>query len=95
VFAAQLEKYEDLPHDVAQLEAVVHPKDPSWVDDDGKFVWQQGEAVISFGKHRGKSLVTLLRSHRDYLEWVLSGSFPESAKKVIREALEGTFPTQA
>ncbi len=93
VFAAQLVRYQDLPKDIAQLEAFIHPKDPSWVDDEGKFIWQKGEAVISFGKHRGKSLNILLQSHRDYLEWVLSGSFPESAKFIIREALHGRFPS--
>lgn len=92
VFAAQLARYEDLPRDIAELEKVIHPRDPSWVDDDGKFVWQGGEAVISFGKHKGKSLQTLLRAHRDYLEWILAGNFPESAKHIIREALSERYP---
>jgi DNA polymerase III subunit epsilon len=92
VFAAQLTRYEDLPRDIAELETVIHPRDPGWIDDEGKFIWQNGAAVISFGKHKGKTLEQLVRSHRDYLEWIVSGSFPESAKNVIREALSGRYP---
>ena len=92
VFAAQLARYDDLPRDMAALESAVHPRDPSWIDDDGKFIWENGKAVISFGKHRGTPLDALLQHHRDYLEWMLTGNFPDSAKAVIREALAGRLP---
>ncbi len=92
VFAAQLDRYADLPRELSTLERVVHPRNPSWVDDDGKFIWQDGEAVISFGKHRGTSLRTLVRKQREYLDWMMMGNFPASAKAVIREALHGRFP---
>ncbi|MCZ7557287.1 MAG: 3'-5' exonuclease [Bacteroidia bacterium] len=93
VFAAQLLRYEDLPRNIAELETVIHPRDPSWIDDEGKFIWQNGASVISFGKHKGKTLQQLVSAHRDYLEWIISGNFPETAKKVIREALSGRYPT--
>ena len=65
-----------------------------WIDDDGKIVWRDGEAVIPFGKHSGKSLKTLCRHDRGYLNWMLSGSFPQKTKEIIHLALKGHFPNQ-
>jgi DNA polymerase-3 subunit epsilon len=92
IFEAQLARYTDLPRDIGALEALLHPKDPSWVDDEGKLVWESGEIVFGFGKYRGRRLRELIQQVPDYLTWVLSGSFPESMKKVIRLALGGSWP---
>ena len=35
VLLAQLERYDDLPRDVAALHEHLHPADPSWVDGQG------------------------------------------------------------
>jgi DNA polymerase-3 subunit epsilon len=92
IFEAQLERYSDLPRDIGELEAVLHPKDPSWVDDEGKLIWENGEVVFGFGKYRGKRLRDLMQQVPDYLTWVLSGTFPDSMKKIIRLALSGSWP---
>ncbi|MCB2204726.1 3'-5' exonuclease [bacterium] len=92
ILAAQLQHYEDLPSDIAALEEVVHPKDPSWVDAEGKLVWEGNNVIIAFGKYRGTSLQQLINRDRDYLHWILDGGFHESTKSVIRKALEGSLP---
>ena len=92
IFMAQLDRYDDLPKDIPALELVVHPRDPSWVDDDGKIVWEGDEIVLTFGKHKGKSLRELVRNETRYLDWVIGGEFPESTKRVIREAQRGIYP---
>lgn len=61
-------------------------RDPSWVDDDGKFQKQGESIVITFGKHQGKSITSI---PRDYRRWMLSQySFSRSTKQVIRESLK-------
>ncbi|MBN1446698.1 MAG: 3'-5' exonuclease [Bacteroidetes bacterium] len=92
ILFAQLQRYDDLPDDISELEAVVHPRDPSWLDDDGRLVWEGNNVILSFGKHRGKKLQHIMQHDRDYLQWILDGSFPESTKAVIRDALNGVFP---
>jgi DNA polymerase-3 subunit epsilon len=95
VFEAQLDRYPDLPHDIIELERVVHPKDPAWLDDEGKFVWEGNNVIITFGKHRGTSLRDLVQRDRNYLEWILSGNFSMSVQSLVRDALEGTFPERS
>ncbi len=92
ILAAQLERYEDLPRDIPALEDAVHPKDPSWVDAEGKLVWEGNNVIIAFGKYHGTSLKKIVDRDRDYLQWILDGSFHESTKTVIRKALDGALP---
>ena len=39
------------------------------------------------GKHRGEPLDVLAATRPDYLEWMLTQSFFEDTKQVVREAL--------
>ena len=50
IFNAQLRRYDDLPRTIDELEERVHPKDPSWVDRDGKRVWEDNNVILTFGK---------------------------------------------
>lgn len=92
ILMAQIDRYDDLPKDIPSLEAAVHPRDPSWVDDEGKIIWEGDLTVLNFGKHKGRDLRELVRKEPGYLEWVLGGEFHESTKRVIREAQRGHFP---
>ena len=94
VFEAQLHRYDDLPVTIPELEAEIHPKDPSWIDSDGKIVWDDDRAVLTFGKYRGSELRDVLRKDPRYLEWVIKENFPESLKKILREALAGRLPAR-
>ncbi|UPT73848.1 MAG: 3'-5' exonuclease [Elusimicrobiota bacterium] len=91
---AQAAHYADLPKDVAGLEAFCNQIDPSRVDQEGKFVWKNGEAAFGFGnKHKGKTLREVVRADRGYLQWMVEkGNFSQDVQRICREALEGKFP---
>ena len=93
ILDAQLERYEDLPRKVQELDAWIRRVPRDAVDRSGKFVWQDGEAVFSFGKNQGKTLREVAEQSRGYLEWVLKSDFPEDARDVVQRALDGQFPT--
>lgn len=95
IFSAQLQRYDDLPRTIDELEAVVHPKDPSWVDEEGKLVWEANNVILTFGKYRGTPLQNVIHRDRDYIQWILDGSFPESMKSVIRNMMDGVMPEPA
>ena len=94
ILMAQLTRYDDLPRDIPSLETMVHPRDPSWVDDDGKIVWEGDQAVLTFGKHKGKDIRELARAEPGYIDWILGGEFPESTKRVLREVQRGLYPVR-
>jgi len=92
VLEAQIERYEDLPRNVADLDAWVRNVPPGAIDRAGKFVWDEGEAVFAFGRHRGKPLRDVAGEARGYLEWIVSTDFPPDACEMVRRALDGEFP---
>ena len=95
VLLAQLERYEDLPGDVAGLSMIGAPQaDPDSFDAEGKFKWIGGEVVINFGKAKGRSLRELARSDRGLLGWILEKDFNDQVKTAVRNALDGRFPVR-
>lgn len=47
ILLEQMERYSELPRTAPELHE--YCRDPSWVDEDGKFKWRGGEAVFRFG----------------------------------------------
>ena len=92
VLAAQLDRYPDLPRTLDALHTYCHPRDPSWIVEEGKIVWRDGDARLRFGKHQRLALRELAEQERDYLQWILDQDFPSDTKQIIRDALEGRFP---
>ena len=94
VLAAQLNRYPDLPKTIDNLHAWLNPSDPNRIDADGKLVWHDGMATITFGEQAGTSLADLASSDRSFLEWVLRKDFSDEVKAIVRDALEGRFPVR-
>lgn len=93
VILAQLERYEDLPTDVAALSIVGAPAaDPDAFDGEGKLKWIGDEVVLNFGKSKGRTLRELSTQDRGLLEWILRGDFNEEVRTCVRNALAGRFP---
>ena len=92
VLAAQLNTYPDLPKTVAELHDWLYPIDPNRIDADGKLVWRDGIATVTFGAQAGTSLADLAAGDRSFLEWVLRKDFSDEVKAIVRDALAGRFP---
>lgn len=94
VLEGQLARYAELPLDVAGLEEACHPREPHWVDDDGKLVWVEDEAALGFGKHKNRTLRALVREEPDYLRWMSNGNFSDLVRELCGAALGGSFPSR-
>lgn len=94
VLQAQLERYQDLPRTVEELESLCRPRMADAVDRWGKFVWKDGEAVFAFGRHQGRPLREVAGQAPDYLEWILSCDFPADARELVVRALKGEHISQ-
>ena len=46
---------------------------------------ENGVEVITFGKHKGKSVEEVFRKEPSYYEWLMNGDFPQYTKKIFTE----------
>jgi DNA polymerase-3 subunit epsilon len=92
VLLAQVTHYDDLPRDIDGLHEYCHPREPNWVDPEGKIIWQNGEAVIQFGKFRNKPLKLLVEQEADYLRWITKANFSPEVIDIVEAALGGDYP---
>lgn len=93
VLFAQVERYSDLPRDIAGLHAFCNQQDQRYVDGHRKFIWRDGEATFNFGKYKGELLRTMVKTQRDYIEWIVSdGKFAQEVIDICWNALQGQFP---
>jgi DNA polymerase III subunit epsilon len=96
VFAGQLERYADLPLDVAQLDELNTAQNSQFVDPTRRFAWKDGEPAFNFGKLKGKPLRWAAGDpeHRAYLRRLLDGTLEGEANEVVVEALQGKIRTR-
>jgi hypothetical protein len=66
------------------------------VDAEGKFFWRDGEAVFNFGKFKSQSLQNVLKSHPEYLHWIISPDqhFSQEVVDICYRAMKGQFPVK-
>ena len=80
VLKGQLDRYPDvLKNDVESLAAYVGKK---YVDFAGHLISnEQGEEVVNFGKHKGKTARQVYETDPSYFTWIQDGSFTLDTKK--------------
>ncbi|MBO4475328.1 MAG: 3'-5' exonuclease [Bacteroidales bacterium] len=89
VLKAQLDRYPDqLKNDVAQLASFVGKR---YVDFSGHLIWNgNGEPVVNFGKHKGKTARQVFETDPSYFAWIQQGSFSLDTKSQF-EKLEQEY----
>ncbi|MDA0578480.1 MAG: exonuclease domain-containing protein [Verrucomicrobia bacterium] len=92
VLEAQLERYPDLPGDVGELDTFCNPRDPTWVDREGRLKWSGDDIVLNFGKKKGESLKAIVREDPGFVKWMLRSNFPRDVKTIIEDAQRGVWP---
>ncbi|MBI4678976.1 MAG: 3'-5' exonuclease [Elusimicrobia bacterium] len=96
VFWAQMERYPDLPKDMAGLHGFCASTDLKFVDPEGKFVWgKDNRACFNFGKYRMVPLDSVARKDPSYLMW-LAGERKSSPEviEICTNALRGRYPVK-
>ena len=92
VLKGQLDKYPDqLKNDVKHLASFVTKK---CVDFAGQLIYNDaGEAVINFGKHKGRTAREVFNTDRSYFSWIAAGSFTLDTKRQFAK-LEEQFKAE-
>jgi DNA polymerase-3 subunit epsilon len=97
VLEGQLATYLDLPRTPRGLHEHFTLSQPSdALDPDGRFIWNGGEAILTFGPDgiKGRPLREVAAKDRGFLQWILRKDFGAEVKVIAQEALAGKFPAR-
>lgn len=88
VLLAQMERYGDLPMDVAGLGELSGDRERT-PDAGGKLMFDDlGQVCLGFGKYRGWTLETIGRNDPGYLQWLMTkADLPASTLSIMRATL--------
>ena len=93
VLKAQMVKYPELPKTAAEMDEYLVPHDPLNADRQGMIRWIDGAWCINFGKKKGAKLSQLLANERNYLRWIVNGSFDTEVRQIVSTFVErGVLP---
>ena len=93
VLKAQMLKYPELPRTSEEMDEYLVPHDPMNADRNGMIRWIDGAWCINFGKKKGEKLSRLLGTERNYLRWIVNGSFDTEVRQIVKEFIDhGRLP---
>ena len=94
ILLGELTANDGLPRSPRLLAAWAKGVDDRALDPEGRFVWSaNNEALINFGKHRGRRLSEVAAGEPDYLEWIAGNpQFDEETRGIARNAVDGNVP---
>ena len=83
ILKAQVDKYDDLENNISFLSEF---STRSKFADLAGFITFNGnnQECFSFGKHKGKLVVDILKTDPGYFNWLLNADFPLYTKKTLR-----------
>lgn len=83
VLKSQLDRYPDLKNDIEAL-AQEFSSFNNNVDLAGRIILNEdGIEVFNFGKHKGKSVVEILKNEPSFYAWMMDADFPLNTKQVL------------
>ena len=96
VLQAQVSKYEnqDVTNNLGKkigvlkndIESLSQFSMSDMIDLAGRMIRNdKGEIIFNFGKHKSKSVTSILKSEPSYFDWILNGDFPQDTKRKLTE----------
>jgi len=89
VLEAQVQRYPQLGNTVASI--VKFTGEDQIVDFARRLVFENGVEVFNFGKHKGKSVVQVLKEEPQYYDWMMKGDFALHTKQKLTEIFNRTI----
>ncbi len=90
VLMAQLKRYENLGNSVDSILGVIG--EDKIVDYARRFGFDdKGNEIFNFGKHKGRTVVSILKAEPQYYDWMMRGDFPLHTKQKLTEILNRTL----
>ncbi|MEI9945428.1 MAG: 3'-5' exonuclease [Chitinophagaceae bacterium] len=93
ILEAQLEKYTALGETVDSIIKTIG--EDIIVDFARRFIMENGVEVFNFGKFKGRSVASVLKSEPQYYDWMMKGDFPQHTKLKLTEIYTRTMLKKA
>jgi DNA polymerase-3 subunit epsilon len=85
ILEAQIEKYPQIGQTVDSI--VKFTGEDQIIDFARRLIYENGVAVFNFGKHKGKSVIEVLKTEPQYYDWMMKGDFALHTKQKLTEIL--------
>ena len=85
VLEAQIERYPQIGNTVESI--VKFTGEDEIIDFARRLVYENGIVVFNFGKHKGKSVIQVLKDEPQYYDWMMKGDFALHTKQKLTEVL--------
>lgn len=85
VLEAQIQKYPQIGNSVESI--VKFTGEDEIIDFARRLVYENGVVVFNFGKHKGKSVVQVLKDEPQYYDWMMKGDFSLHTKQKLTDIL--------
>lgn len=89
ILHAQIERYPQLGLTLESILSCIGTED--CVDFARRMIMIDGVEIFNFGKHKGKSVIEILKAEPQYYDWMMKGDFPLNTKQKLTEILNRTF----
>jgi DNA polymerase-3 subunit epsilon len=88
ILLAQLKKYPQLNQNLDEAHKL--SGQDKLVDLAGRMLLnEQGEPIFNFGKHKGKTVKSVLASEPAYYQWIMDNDFPLDTKRKLTKIKMG------
>jgi DNA polymerase-3 subunit epsilon len=85
ILEAQIERYPQIGNTVESI--VKFTGEDEIIDFARRLIYENGEAVFNFGKHKGKPVIQVLKEEPQYYDWMMKGDFALHTKQKLTEIL--------
>lgn len=89
ILHAQVERYPDIGTTIESILNCIGEDD--CVDFARRMVLVDGIEVFNFGKHKGKTVIEVLKAEPQYYDWIMKGDFSLNTKQKLTEILNRTI----
>ncbi len=86
ILEAQLERYPQIGTSVESIIRFCGEEDI--VDFARRFIRVDGKEIFNFGKHKGRTVVDVLKMEPQYYDWMMKGDFPLHTKQKLNEMMQ-------
>ncbi len=84
VFVAQMERYEELPADIDEVNKVSR-NDLNQIDTANRLTMINGKPAFNFGKYKGHFVEDVLKKDAGYYNWIVRSDFNLHTKQKLKE----------